>query len=44
MFDFSPNHRDMPTKEIPSQTAKLIRCNKAQKIATKCATFEDYYP
>jgi hypothetical protein len=26
LFDFSVNHRDMPTKETPSQTAKLIPC------------------
>ena len=26
LFDFSVNHRDMPTKGIPSQSASLIQC------------------
>lgn len=41
LFDFSVNHRDMPTKETPSQSAKLITCNKYK---TDCYKFEDYYP
>ena len=41
IFDFSVNHRDMPTNEIPSQSAKLITCNKYK---TDCYKFEDYYP
>jgi len=41
LFDFSVNHRDMPTNEIPSQSAKLITCNKYK---TDCYKFEDYYP
>ena len=41
LFDFSANHRDMPTKETPSQNAKLITCNKYR---TDCYKFEDYYP
>jgi hypothetical protein len=41
LFDFSVNHRDMPTKEIPSQSAKLITCNKYK---TDCYKYEDYYP
>lgn len=41
LFDFSVNHRDMPTNETPSQSAKLITCNK-YKI--DCYKFEDYYP
>ena len=41
LFDFSVNHRDMPTNETPSQSAKLITCNKYK---TDCHKFEDYYP
>lgn len=41
LFDFSVNHRDMPTKETPSQSAKLITCNKYK---TDCYKFENYYP
>lgn len=41
LFDFSVNHRDMPTNETPSQSAKLITCNKYK---TDCYKFEDYYP
>lgn len=41
LFDFSVNHRDMPTNEAPSQSAKLITCNKYK---TNCYKFEDYYP
>ena len=41
LFDFSVNHRDMPTNEIPSQNAKLITCNKYK---TDCYKFENYYP
>jgi len=44
LFDFSINHRDMPTKQIPSQSAKLIQCSPWQKEKLKCYTFEDYYP
>ncbi len=40
-FDFSVNHRDMPTKWIPSQSASLIQCNLWKK---DCYHFEDYYP
>ena len=40
-FDFSVNHRDMPTKWTPSQSAKLIQCNLT---TTGCYHFEDYYP
>lgn len=43
-FDFSVNHRDMPTKETPSQTAKLIQCQQSAKAKLGCYTFEDYYP
>ena len=32
LFDFSVNHRDMPTKWTPSQTAKLITCTPSNKI------------
>ena len=41
LFDFSVNHRDMPTNETPSQSAKLITCNKYK---TDWYKFEDYYP
>ena len=41
LFDFSVNHRDMPTNETPSQSAKLITWNKYK---TDCYKFEDYYP
>ena len=41
LFDFSVNHRDMPTNETPSQSAKLITCNKYK---TDCYKIEDYYP
>ena len=41
LFDFSVNHRDMPTKWIPSQTASLIQCNIKKD---DCYHFEDYYP
>ena len=41
LFDFSVNHRDMPTNWTPSQTAPLIQCNTAK---TDCYHFEDYYP
>ena len=41
IFDFSINHRDMPTKWTPSQSAKLIECHLAKK---DCYHFEDYYP
>lgn len=34
----------MPTKEVPSQTAKLIPCQLSNKEAKQCPTFEDYYP
>jgi len=44
LFDFSVNHRDMPTKQKPSQTAKLIQCKISQKEKLWCYTFEDYYP
>lgn len=44
LFDFSVNHRDMPTKQTPSQTAKLIPCQIKNKEKLKCFTFEDYYP
>ena len=40
-FDFSINHRDMPTKWTPSQSASLIQCNLSKK---DCYHFEDYYP
>jgi len=43
-FDFSVNHRDMPTKETPKQTAKLIQCQPSAKAKLGCFTFEDYYP
>lgn len=53
LFDFSVNHRDMPTKGKPSQTAILYQC-KPGKIWDKsgaghvqrknCPRFEDYYP
>ena len=41
LFDFSVNHRDMPTKWTPSQSASLIQCNLKKK---DCYHFEDYYP
>jgi len=41
LFDFSVNHRDMPTKWTPSQSASLIQCNIKKK---DCYHFEDYYP
>ena len=41
LFDFSVNHRDMPTNWTPSQTAPLIQCNQSR---TDCYHFEDYYP
>ncbi|MDD3262960.1 MAG: glycosyl hydrolase [Candidatus Absconditabacteria bacterium] len=44
LFDFSVNHRDMPTKEIPNQKAKLIACQLSWKEKVGCYTFEDYYP
>lgn len=40
-FDFSVNHRDMPTKGKPSQSASLIQCNITKD---DCYHFEDYYP
>ena len=40
-FDFSINHRDMPTKWIPSQSAPLTKCTLWKK---DCYHFEDYYP
>ncbi|HCB51314.1 TPA: hypothetical protein DEP21_01910 [Patescibacteria group bacterium] len=40
----SVNHRDMPTKEKPSQTAKLVQCKIQYKQKLNCFTFEDYYP
>jgi len=41
LFDFSVNHRDMPTKWTPSQSAHLIQCNISKD---DCYHFEDYYP
>ena len=41
LFDFSVNHRDMPTKWVPSQSAPLIQCNITRD---DCYHFEDYYP
>ena len=41
LFDFSINHRDMPTKWTPSQSASLIQCNITKN---DCYHFEDYYP
>ena len=41
LFDFSVNHRDMPTKWTPSQSAELIKCTVWKKW---CYHFEDYYP
>ena len=41
LFDFSVNHRDMPTKWNPSQSAVLIECNQSRH---DCYHFEDYYP
>ena len=40
-FDFSVNHRDMPTLWTPSQKAPLIECNISKE---DCRHFEDYYP
>jgi hypothetical protein len=34
LFDFSVNHRDMPTKWTPSQNAALITCNQKNKYKT----------
>ena len=41
LFDFSVNHRDMPTNWTPSQSAALIQCNVGKD---DCYHFEDYYP
>ena len=41
LFDFSVNHRDMPTLWTPSQSASLIQCNIWKD---DCYHFEDYYP
>ena len=41
VFDFSVNHRDMPTKAKPSQKAILFECPVWKKW---CYHFEDYYP
>ena len=41
VFDFSINHRDMPTKFTPSQSAPLTKCTITKK---NCYHFEDYYP
>lgn len=41
LFDFSVNHRDMPTNWVPSQSAPLIQCNIGKD---DCYHFEDYYP
>lgn len=41
LFDFSINHRDMPAKWLPSQSASLIQCSLWKK---NCYHFEDYYP
>ena len=41
LFDFSINHRDMPTKWTPSQSTSLIQCNITKN---DCYHFEDYYP
>jgi beta-mannanase len=43
-FDFSINHRDMPTLEIPNQSARLIPCSPTKKGKIKCFSFEDYFP
>lgn len=53
LFDFSVNHRDMPTKSTPSQTATLYQC-KPGTVGSggsvghpqwkDCPRFEDYYP
>jgi len=40
-FDFSVNHRDMPTRWKPSQSASLIQCDITKD---DCYHFEDYYP
>ena len=40
-FDFSINHRDMPAKWAPSQSAELIQCTPKKD---DCYHFEDYYP
>ena len=52
LFDFSLNHRDMPTLETPSQNAQLIECitpltgknNDILNYEKECYRFEDYYP
>ncbi len=41
LFDFSVNHRDMPTLWTPSQSASLIQCSIWKD---DCYHFEDYYP
>ena len=41
IFDFSVNHRDMPTAWTPSQSAKLTECNIYKE---NCRHLEDYYP
>ncbi len=44
LFDFSANHRDMPTDETPGPNAKLIKCTPKEKKKSNCFSFEDYYP
>lgn len=49
LFDFSVNHRDMPTKWVPSQSAILFECEtplswKVLDYSKECYRFEDYYP
>jgi hypothetical protein len=49
LFDFSVNHRDMPTKWVPSQSAILYNCEtplswKVLDYSKECYRFEDYYP
>ncbi len=42
LFDFSVNHRDMPTTvSVPSQKSPLTKCTPDR---TDCYRFEDYYP
>jgi len=45
LFDFSVNHRDMPTKGFPNQNAVLFQCNQNKHPTWEhCPVFEDYYP
>lgn len=45
LFDWSVNHRDMPTADlVPSQTSKVYRCTTQLRKKFYCPIMEDYYP